>query len=192
MKIHGFKMTSHVYNGLIRTYAGAAGIRHMKESHIDQYLKDSWDLFEQLRQNPDAEVNIQILNSLTFLHCQALRVEELDSKVLPLYEKYKIKHDIYTFQNLSKMYLNLSDYEMVKTLYKSLKSENIQPNQFYLNTVLEASMRTDDADIVYNSLQDFLEIKREPHYRLVHKLNLMKHIPDRLYVLLKENFKKSG
>jgi len=25
MKIHGIKMTEHSYNGLIRTYAGAAG-----------------------------------------------------------------------------------------------------------------------------------------------------------------------
>jgi len=48
-------------------------------------------------------------------------VEELDANVLPLYEKYKIPHDIYTFQNLSKMYLNMSDYSMVKTLYKDFK-----------------------------------------------------------------------
>jgi pentatricopeptide repeat protein len=31
MKIHGHKMTEYIYNGLIRTYAGAAAQRHVKE-----------------------------------------------------------------------------------------------------------------------------------------------------------------
>ena len=97
MKIHGLTVTTHVYNGLIRTYAGAAGLRHVKEEHIDMYIKDSWALFDQLRQSPEAEVNIHILNSLLYLHTSSLRVEELDANVLPLYEKFKIPHDIYTF-----------------------------------------------------------------------------------------------
>jgi hypothetical protein len=58
--------------------------------------------------------------------------------------------------------------------------------------VLEASIRTDDTDLVFDSLNDFLNIKREPHRRLINKLNNIKHIPDRLYVLLKENFGYSG
>ena len=40
--MHGHKMTVYVYNGLIRTYAGAAAVRNVKEKHIDQYVKDSW------------------------------------------------------------------------------------------------------------------------------------------------------
>ena len=128
MKIHGFKMTEHVYNGLIRTYAGAAAVRHVKEEHIDMYIKDSWELFQQLEQNPDAKVNIYVLNSLLLLHTNALRVEELDSNILPLYEKHRIPHDIYTYQSLSKMYLNMGDYEMVKSLYKKMKGEKFGPN----------------------------------------------------------------
>lgn len=97
MKIHGLKMTEHVYNGLIRTYAGAAAVWHVKEEHIDMYIKDSHELFKQLEKSPDTKVNIHILNSLLLLHTNALRVEELDSYVLPLYEKYRIPHDIYTY-----------------------------------------------------------------------------------------------
>lgn len=181
-----------MYNGLIRTYASAAAVRLVKEDHVDMYIKDSWDLFEQLKNNPDAEVNIHILNSLLLLHTNALRVEELDANVLPLYEKFKIKHDVYTYQNLSKLYLNLTDYEMVKTLYKNLKAENIEPNQLYLNSVLEASLRTDDSDLVYQSLTDFIAIKREPHKRLVNKISTIKNLPDRLFVLMKEHFPNSG
>ena len=42
-------MTEHSYNGLIRTYAGAAGQRKIKEEHIDMYIKDSWELFNLLK-----------------------------------------------------------------------------------------------------------------------------------------------
>jgi hypothetical protein len=192
MKIHGLKINSHVYNGLLRTYAGAAGLRDVKETHIDMYIKDSWALFEQIKENPDAEVNSHILNSLLLLHTNALRPHEMDANVLPLYDKHRIAYDIYTFQHLTKMYLNLAEYDMVKSLYKNLKQENITPNQLYLNGVLEASVRTDDADLVYDSLNDFIAIKREPHRRLINQLNNMKHIPDRLYVLLKENYGYSG
>ena len=62
----------------------------------------------------------------------------------------------------------------------------------YLESVLEASMRIDKSDVVYDVLSDFLEIQRKPHVGLLHTLNKIKHMPDRLYVLLKENFAISG
>ena len=46
MKIHGIPLTEHSYNGLLRTYAGAAAVRQVKEEHIDMYIKDAWELFE--------------------------------------------------------------------------------------------------------------------------------------------------
>lgn len=97
IKIHGLKMTEHVYNGLIRTYAGAAAQRHVKESHIDMYINDAFELFNQAKDDPEITINIHILNSMLFLHTQALRIEDLDANVLPLYEKHKIKHDVYTY-----------------------------------------------------------------------------------------------
>lgn len=53
-------------------------------------------------------------------------------------------------------------------------------------------MRTNDADVIFDSLNDFIHIKREPHRRLINKLNNIKHIPDRIYVVLKEHFGWSG
>lgn len=86
----------------------------------------------------------------------------------------------------------MTDFDMIKQLYKSSKNEKIEPNKLFLNTVLEASIRTDDSELIYNSLKDFIEIKQEPHQRLVNLLNNIKHIPDRLFVLLRENFGFSG
>jgi hypothetical protein len=42
---------------------------------------------------------------------------------------------------------------------ESSKNEKIEANKMFLNTVLEASIRTDDSDLIYNSLKDFIEIK---------------------------------
>jgi hypothetical protein len=65
----------------------------------------------------DCEPNIQILNSLVLLFSNALNVEELERKVLPLYVQNNIKHDVYTFQHLSKMYLNMRELDQVVKLY---------------------------------------------------------------------------
>lgn len=59
------------------------------------------------------EPNIHILNSLVLLFSNALSVEELERKVLPLYAKNSIKYDVYTFQHLTKMYLNIRDLDQV-------------------------------------------------------------------------------
>ena len=62
----------------------------------------------------------------------------------------------------------------------------------YLDSVLEAGLRTDVADVIYDALKDFVEIKRTPHKRIINKLNNILHIPDRIYVLLKQHFGFSG
>ena len=53
-------------------------------------------------------------------------------------------------------------------------------------------MRTDDVDVIYDAIQDFVKIKKEPHYRLINKLTSIKSLPDRLWALLKINFPESG
>lgn len=146
-----------------------------------------------MKNDPEIEINSHILDSMLLLYCNALRVDDLDSKLLPMYDKYKVKHNVYTYQCLAKLYLNLTDYKMVKNLYRKLQSQpDLRPNKAFLNCSLEASIRSDDADIVYDSLIDFVEIKQMPHKRILSTLNNMKHIPDRIFVVLKENFGYSG
>lgn len=82
------------------------------------YLKDGWELFEQMVNQTDYEPNIQVLNSLVLMFANAIKPLELESKILPLYEKYRIQHDVYTYQNLTKMYLNMLELDKVIDLYK--------------------------------------------------------------------------
>ena len=66
------------------------------------------------------------------------------------------------------------------------------PNKKFLMTVLVAGQRLNDADLICDSLEDFVAIKHEPHHRQLKHLSNMRHIPDRLFVILKQNFKKYG
>lgn len=52
-------MTEHIYNELIRVYAGGCLQENVKEEHIDMYLRDSMELFKTLEKGENgAEVNI--------------------------------------------------------------------------------------------------------------------------------------
>jgi hypothetical protein len=58
----------------------------------------------------------------------------------------------------------------------------------FLNKVLEASMRTDDSDLIYSSLKEFIAVKANPEKRLQTKLREINNIPDRIHEILKSNF----
>lgn len=195
MKMHGLPMTVHTYSGLIKTYAGAAAVRGVKEEHVDMYIKDAMALFEQMKKEQH-QIDSHVLNRLVELHVNALRTDELDANILPLYEQHNVKPDVFTYQRLARLYFNLADYKMVKNLYLDAKKgaggEVVTPNKMLLDTVVQAALRTDDADMVYDCLQDYIAIRREPHRRALATLNNLKHMPDRLFVLLKENFGWSG
>ena len=124
-------MTEHIYNELIRVYANACTLDAVPEKHIDMYVKDAFELFKYIEKGKveGVDVNIHILNSLTFLFTQALRPEDLEANVLPLYEKYKIKHDMFTYQHLIRMYLNLRDLDTLMKLWDRMRSkEDFKPN----------------------------------------------------------------
>jgi pentatricopeptide repeat protein len=87
-------------------------------------------------------VSIQVINSLLLLYTNALRPEQLEADILPLYNKYRMKHDVYTYQNLIKMYLKLRDLDTIMVLWDKIRTkETFKPNQMVLNTVLEAAIR---------------------------------------------------
>ena len=52
------------------------------------------------------------------MHCNALKPLEIEHDVLPLYEKYRVPFDVFTFQNLSKMYLNMMEVDKVIEMWQ--------------------------------------------------------------------------
>lgn len=55
---------------------------------------------------------------------------------------------------------------------------------------LEAGMRMGETgtDVICEALEKFVEIGHVPHVRVMKKLSNIKHIPDRLFVILRKNF----
>jgi len=154
-------MTDHVYNELIRTYANACLKESVPEEHIDMYVKDAFELFKSLEkgQEEGVEVNIHILNALTYLFTNALRPEQLEAEVLPLYEKYKIKHDVYTYQHLIKMYLNIRDLDTLMALWDRMRAkEDFSPNQRILDNVLEGAIRQKSSDKMVEVLEEYVRL----------------------------------
>lgn len=130
-----------------------------------------------------------MLNSLVLLYSNALRPEQLEAEVLPLYDKFKIKHDVYTYQNLSRMYLKIRDLDTIMVLWDKLRTkESFSANLMLLNTVLEAAIRLKSSDRMVEALEDYVRQKKTPPKFLLQKISNARELPDRLYVLMKENF----
>jgi hypothetical protein len=71
---------------MIKTYAGAANVDAANEEAVDKYIKDSWELIENMEKKEGLAVNIHILNSMVLLYANAIRSDELEAIVLPKFE----------------------------------------------------------------------------------------------------------
>jgi len=60
------------------------------------------------------------------------------------------------------------------------------------SSYLEAALRKNDVISIHAALTKFIEIKKEPHHRVLKLLGNMVHIPDELYVLVRKNFTRYG
>ena len=141
---------------------------------------------------PENEVNINILNSLVHLYSAALRPEELEQKVLPQFEKHRVKQDANTFTHLAKLYLKLRDLDKVVELYNTCLESGYQPKYKLVSHYLEAGLRKEDSELIYDGLKKFHELGLVPHQYVLKKLGQLRHMPDNIYVLLKTKFPQYG
>ena len=190
MKLMNLPMNEYICNGLIRTYAGAARIPYVKTEHLDEYLKDSWNIFSFMEKN-EMKISVQILDSLLEVHCIVHKIENVDGLVLPLYEKYGFEFTLYTYEKLSKMLLDLRMYDRVIRIYETLlqkseKSGYCELTDRVLNCTMETGLRTNDCDLIVSCLKNFGNIKAKPQSTLLRSLASMENLPDSLYVELRK------
>ena len=80
-----------------------------------------------------------------------------------MYDKFKIKHDVYTYQNLTRMYLKLRDLDTIMVLWDKLRTkETFKVNQMMLNTVFEAAIRLKNSDRMVECLEEYIQQKKTP------------------------------
>jgi predicted MPP superfamily phosphohydrolase len=192
MKLNEFEPTEHVYNQLIRVYAGAVAVQQTKHEHVEMYIKDAWSLLDILEKKPDLEINTNILNSMVLLYANALRPEELEAKVLPLFDKHRLPFNVFTFQELIRLFYNTRELSRVNEMYEKLKEFDIAPNKLMLGYLLQTAMRNTDTKMTIEALEKFVEIGHTPDERLLKKLSIVKNMDDQLYVLLHKHFPRFG
>jgi len=137
-------------------------------------------------------MNVNLLNSLLFVHTKANMKEKIEGLVLPLYEKYAIKRDTFTYQHLMEMYLAQRDMDTIDRLYGVMKSEGVEPSFYCMNYYLEMAMRLQDTNKIVEVLEDFIKAKKEPKPYLLKKLGKADDMPDTVFVLLQEFENKYG
>ena len=145
-----------------------------------------------MQEMPDAEININILNSLMYLYTAAVKPLEIEAKLLPQYALHKIEYDENTYAHLAKLHLNLRDLDKVVELFDKHDEAGLIPIRSMAHSYLEAGLRKKDTEIILHALSKFIEIKQEPHERVLKLLMNLKNIPDELYVMLKKNFTNYG
>jgi pentatricopeptide repeat protein len=168
---------------VLHIYANAC--KKASESEIDQYIKESWEIFSGWEKKGGVVTDI-VLNSLLSVHTMSLREHEAEAMVLPLFESYGLKRTLHTYRHLISMFKDLKKQDTVKHLYSMMRSENIEPDVYILNYYLETRMRAGDTDEVYNTLVKFKESGLQPLFKLQHKLYRLKDCPERILAALQE------
>lgn len=102
-------------------------------------IQDSWKLFHIIEQK--GEVNSFILNAMLSIHAKALKIEELEGLVLPLFDKFAIKKTEYTYECLIELYKQQKNMEVVNRLFRDLKKQGIEPGYNIINDVLDCAVR---------------------------------------------------
>jgi len=81
MKEQNIPMSVYMYNGLLRTYAGACGIPRCSIEIKEMYIEDAWNLFKQLQTIDNLPMSAQILNSLLMVHAKANMKEKIEVNI---------------------------------------------------------------------------------------------------------------
>ena len=122
----------------------------------------------------------------------AIKPHEIEAKVLPQYALHKIPYDENTYAHLSKLYLDMRELDKVVDLFDKSQAAGLRPIRSLASSYLEAGLRKQDTEIIIHALSKFLEIKQEPHDRVLKLLGNLKKIPDELFVMLRKNFTRYG
>ena len=78
MKQHNIPLSIYMYNGLLRTYAGACGSEYIEPELKQMYIEDSWNVFRQLQTIDNMAMSVNILNSLLLVHTKANDIEKME------------------------------------------------------------------------------------------------------------------
>lgn len=185
IKYLGYQINSYIVTGLLKTYAGAIKVPFVEQKHVDQYIKDAWELVNFAEKNL-IPIDSYMLNSLLLVHCNALKWADVDGLVIPYFNKYKIKMNQASYEYILQMLLELRNFNALIKVYNKMVDEDIVPLQNVLNIMLETGMRTNNTELVVGSLRSLRENNKNAKNSLINVLSKVKDLPDSVSNELRE------
>lgn len=138
------------------------------------------------------EVNVYVLNTMLRLYVNALKPREMEAKILPEFEKHRVKYDQNTYGELMRLFLTTRDLDKVLEIYRKYEADFEKPIYKCMKVFLEVAMRKKDANLIQEALERFDEHGLVPHPRVLKELNSVQHMPDEIYLLLRHKFPRYG
>jgi hypothetical protein len=80
---------------MLKVYSSVCAIPILEEEYREVVQADAWKLLEEMQERK--MVDTYILNSMLSIYTTSLNIEEIDGLILPLYDKFGLSYNVYTF-----------------------------------------------------------------------------------------------
>jgi hypothetical protein len=124
MKSKGIEPNKYIYNALMRCYAAGCSLPHLPVETVDLFVEDAWRLLEEV--GKANMIDTTILNNFLLIFVTALRTDEIEGLVLPLFGKYGFSKDKYTYEYLLQASKKNQDMPAFLTVWDNLNSQLAQ------------------------------------------------------------------
>ena len=184
IKTLGYEINEYIITGLLNTYASAIRSPLISNELQQEYLTDSWELISYCEDN-NIKINGFIANSLLLCYCNAQKWDEVDNRIIPFFNKHKLKLDVHSYDGIVRMLIEMKNFKGLIQVCNDMKLHNIQPNQNILNNLLESYMRFNDVTGITDCLRKLRQMNKRVRGPLIAILINAKNLPDELYIELK-------
>ena len=191
MKERNIAMNVYIFSGLIRTYAAACSISNSNPDVVQEYKRDSWNLFKQAESS--GLVSSALVDSLMLVHSKSHDIDTIEGAILPIYEQKNLPMTKYTFETLVEAYDDQMDLPKISKVYDLVcKDLDRLATKQSLNKFLHTFIRLEDAQKIEDLLLHFSEKKIDPEKNLMNSLGNSVNLPDTIYALLHRFKNKFG
>ncbi|CAD8082355.1 unnamed protein product [Paramecium sonneborni] len=189
MSQHKITLNKYIYTQIIRVYIGACSLPNLENKIVDLYIQDAWKIFNEAASKQ--MITQRSLNSMCELMVTANRLPDLEGQVLPLFDQYQIPKDQFTYEQIIKI---LFIEKRLLDLYKIFDTvaAQMQPTFQSISFYLDAAILLADEEKVINALDWFQKIDKQPKFKQLKQLGMMKNLPLRIHAILNQYNEKFG
>ncbi len=93
----------------------------MNENFREVILVDTFKLLEEIQKKN--MVDTTILNNVLYVYAMSDQADKIDGLILPMYDKFGLEQNPYTFEILMDMYFKKNDFNTAMRIWTQAKSQ---------------------------------------------------------------------